>query len=377
MVYVVFLLKYLTNGFSFDFIYNIFCTQPPATLNNSASQPPRFEHSAADIEDAKSRRQCYDENFTALLHEIEKQTGKAPLLPGESLKLLTELIYKYNLVAEILYDALAEIIKELKIEKDEISKEQFTQIMQYVINKVHRRSNEPSYYDKQADLLLIDPSFIKLHMGFHRTRLNGGRYFGHIYHTLTDLLLDVDACNTQVINWIFRDIRNLPTDSTFCVNCVANLDMLKSRVNFNQQIGDQLRFDFAAVMKEKMQRYMQYYGADHTLTFKCAKNEKLAIEFPVLAEIIYRLEKHLPQLLACQKDMLLKDALKEYCGYSDTQLMPLFSDQAFNDTFRTRLFVGNKTCLLKEDITVGAFLSRYFPHERAHQPVILDKMLFS
>ena len=163
----------------------------------------------------------------------------------------------HNVIEEVAYRALANIVNTLGLDKDEISATQCGQILSHVKEQAHIELFKKGGYVTDRTKILTQSQFSGIMQNVGKivhdrdTRLTDARYY-----TVTDLLMGLDDHNTMVKEILLRSWYKCPSivDPDH-----SHLDNIKARVNFYPMTNKTLGFDLKTTLDSRKAFFDQYF----------------------------------------------------------------------------------------------------------------------
>jgi hypothetical protein len=275
----------------------------------------------------------------------------------------------HNLIEEICYTSLADIVIKLNIKGDKITEEQSRLILAYVKQMAHvELRKEGGYVKKGRDMISseqFDGVLANVATIIHD---RDGRLTDARYYSLTDLCTALDDHNSYVKNILFRSWLRCGT-----LVSQTHLTMVKDLVNFDNRMTEQVGFDFSRALAAKKKHYDTVFPSIREVV--CSRSgEKTALKFVNLTEVRATLDEHVDTLLTCDSNMPLAKALVNNCSLSQEAVTTLLRDRQVPCEARFGLNSGEKARsifqppLLRADFTVGVFLNTYYPDKARSNP---------
>ncbi|MDR3442260.1 MAG: hypothetical protein P4L65_04520 [Legionella sp.] len=305
------------------------------------------------IDQQQLRIDTYNKAFSKLLQQAKVLGSSCTNIDIQKAK---NIFFVHNLIEEICYKALADSVTVLNIRGNAITEEQSGEILAYVKNITHIELRKEGGYSKKGREMISEGQFsfvlknVSTIIHDRDTRLTDARYA-----TLTDLCIALDDHNSYVKKILLNswlDCKTLCTDT--------HLPMIKSLVHFNQKMSTQLGFDFEETLQESKQSYDRLYP--NIREVKCPKTgETSAVRFVNVTEVKAKFMEHVEQIQQYDPDRLFTDCLVDYCSFTDEQVKELSATRSVSCTARAPGIKIKQPPLLSNKLTVGEFLSCYFP----------------
>ncbi|GGI92487.1 hypothetical protein [Legionella impletisoli] len=320
------------------------------------------------IDAQQQRIERYNEAFLKLSARAKTLGSECS---QEEIEKAKNIFFVHNLIEEICYQALADIVVQLGICKDEITEEQSNLILAHVKEAAHIELRKEGGYSKKGREMITAEQFNGVIRNITTIiHDRDGRLTDARYSTLTDLCIALDDHNTYVKSVLFRSWLRCEA-----LSANTHLAMIKDIVHFNSQISQQVGFNFERKLAERK----QYYSIHHhnIREVVCPKTgEKSALRFVHVTEVRAQFQPYVAELKRFAPDRPFQACLIEACGFSQEQIATLSSARKVSCPARFGFASSSKTIsqpplILCESLTVGEFLSRYFPeHDQTNASVM-------
>lgn len=309
------------------------------------------------IDQQQQRIDDYNSAFSKLVQQAKELGAPCSETDIEKAK---NIFFVHNIIEEVCYQALADIVKQLDIRSDKITREQSDQILAYVKQIAHVELRKEGGYTKKGREMITDEQFswvIKNVGTIIHDR--DGRLTDARYYSLTDLCTALDDHNSYVKNILFSSWFHCQG-----MSCPTHLPMIKNVVHFNRNMSAQLGFNF----EEALEKKKGYYDTHHPKLreVECSKTkEKSALKFVNITEVRAAFSDHVNTLLLCDPYKSFTQCLIEDCMFSKEEVEKLTQCRSVTCPPRYGFGLMDKTipqpALLKDGLTVGEFLTHYFP----------------
>lgn len=313
------------------------------------------------IDQQKQRIEHYNSAFSKLVQQAKELGAKCS---EEDIKNARNIFFVHNLIEEVCYQALADIVKKLDIRGDKITKEQSDQILAYVKDIAHVELRKDGGYSKKGREMITQDQFswvlknVNTIIHDRDARLTDARYY-----SLTDLCTALDDHNNYVKNILFRSWLHCEP-----ISCPTHLPMIKNLVHFNKNMSAQLGFNFAEALQRKKGYYDTYHPKLREIVCSTT-GEKSALRFVNITEVRSAFDEHVDTLLKCDPDESFTQCLVGQCSFSKSDVEKLTQNRSVTCAPRHGFGFMDKTIpqppLLKDGLTVGEFLEYYFPETRS------------
>lgn len=320
-----------------------------------------WEYAGLYMQSIIDQQQHRIENYSLAFSKLVQQAKELGVESSETdIEKAKNIFLVHNIIEEVCYQALAEIVKKLNIRSDKITREQSDQILAYVKEVAHVELRKEGGYSQKGREMITPQQFdwvIKNVNTIIHDR--DGRLTDARYYSLTDLCTALDDHNSYVKNILFSSWFHC-RDMT----CPTHLPMIKNIVHFNKNMSAQLGFNFEEALEKKKEYYDTHYPKLREV--ECSKTkEKSALKFVNITEVRAAFSEQVNNLLICDPDKPFTQCLIEDCAFSKEKVEQLTQCRSVTCAPRYGFGLMDKTIpqppLLQKGLTVGEFLTHYFP----------------
>ncbi|KTD60988.1 hypothetical protein [Legionella spiritensis] len=306
-----------------------------------------------DITEQEKRVTCYNQAFEKLRAKAEHSGSECSKTEIENAK---NIFFVHNLIEEVCYKALIEIVEELDIRGDTITEKQSGIILAHLKKIAHVELRKPDGYTNKGRQMITEEQFSKVLANINTIiHDRDGRLTDARYRSLTDLCVALDDHNSYVKNILFNSWFRCDD-----MHCSTHLDMIKGVVDFDKRMAAQTGFDFARALQEKKDYYDTYHGSIRQIESP-ETGKKTASEFVNVARVrgLFTNEIIKP-LLEVERDTPLTTWLEESRLFGGSEIKTLTKSRRVSCAPRFHKKIDQDP-LLDETLTVGQFLNKYFP----------------
>ena len=281
------------------------------------------------------------------------------------------IFFVHNLIEESCYKAFAEKVAELNITSDVITEDQAGQILAHIKKQAHVELRKEGGYSRAGRSMITDDQFelvlrnIATVIHDRDSRLTDARY-----STLTDLCIALDDHNNYIKNLLFKSWFRCSD-----MYCDSHLTMIKEIVQFNQNMSEQLGFNFKEALTSKKQFYDKNYPNIRAIIHP-ESGQYTAESFVNLSEVR---GKFTFDIIEGLKQSNPNDYLVDWLHLhaSDISFGPeaLFEPRLLKCQPRFHKVI-DQPALLSSKMTIGQFLHDYFPeHDTMRQDEVIQKSI--